>query len=126
MDADRLHKRELSFANSFRPSKQYLYFASCINILRRQRLEVPGWWKDSFLVGNKEIWASKGPYLRRSTIRLMGGLASASPQISPPGCHRRMMARIVNPIEKEKPDYSVWNTMPDSAFTRWRSYLPSS
>ncbi|KAJ8125438.1 hypothetical protein O1611_g8199 [Lasiodiplodia mahajangana] len=36
-----LHKRELSFANSFRPSKQYMYFAYCINIFRRQRLEVP-------------------------------------------------------------------------------------
>ncbi|KAI1131902.1 hypothetical protein F5Y10DRAFT_261609 [Nemania abortiva] len=71
--ASGLHERKLSFVNSFRPYRQYLYFASCLNILRRQRLQGPGWWKD-FSSNNKAIWATTGQYLRRSTIKLMAHL----------------------------------------------------
>ncbi|KAJ8129954.1 hypothetical protein O1611_g3679 [Lasiodiplodia mahajangana] len=67
----KLHNRKLSFVNSFRPSKQYLWFSYCVNILRRQRLEVAGWWKDSSLLNDKAIWATPGQYFRRSTIRSM-------------------------------------------------------
>ena len=50
-----LHGRKLTFRNDHRPALRYLYFAFAINILRRQRHEVPGWWRDrtAFGVGRK-------------------------------------------------------------------------
>ncbi|KAK4082813.1 uncharacterized protein Triagg1_1703 [Trichoderma aggressivum f. europaeum] len=64
-----LHGRSLKFRNDFRPSARYLYFAFCINILRRQRHKVPGWWRDVFLEGPGKVWATPGTYLRTSTLR---------------------------------------------------------
>jgi len=38
-----LHHQRLTFRSDFRPAKRYLYFAFAMNILRRQRQDVPGW-----------------------------------------------------------------------------------
>ncbi|KAI1170578.1 hypothetical protein F4777DRAFT_568696 [Nemania sp. FL0916] len=63
-----LHGRRLRFFNDFRPSTQYTYFTYCLNILRRQRLEVPGWWNDSRFLNSKALWAGSHQNLRRSTM----------------------------------------------------------
>ena len=63
-----LHGRTLEFQNDFRPSMRYLYVSFCVSILRRQRHEVPGWWKDRVSLAPQKVWASPGEYLRTSTI----------------------------------------------------------
>lgn len=65
-----LHGRVLKFQNDKRPALRYLYFAFAINILRRQRHEVPGWWKDRMDYGQgNTTWASPGAYLKSSMLR---------------------------------------------------------
>ncbi|PNP43707.1 hypothetical protein TGAMA5MH_04679 [Trichoderma gamsii] len=64
-----LHGRSLQFQNDFRPSSRYLYFAFCMSILRKQRHEVPGWWRDYLVDGPGKVWATPGTYLRTSTLR---------------------------------------------------------
>ncbi|KAK1252230.1 hypothetical protein MKX08_003417 [Trichoderma sp. CBMAI-0020] len=64
-----LHGRSLQFRNDFRPSSRYLYFAYCMSLLRRQRHEVPGWWRDFHADGVGKVWATPGTYLRTSTLR---------------------------------------------------------
>ncbi|EHK42591.1 hypothetical protein TRIATDRAFT_86533 [Trichoderma atroviride IMI 206040] len=64
-----LHGRSLQFRNNFRPSSRYLYFAFCMSILRRQRHEVPGWWRDRLVDGLGKVWATPGTYLRTLTLR---------------------------------------------------------
>lgn len=63
-----LHGRSLQFRTEFRPAARYLYFAYCMSILRWQRHDVPGWWKDH-LVGEAKFWATPGSYLRTSMLR---------------------------------------------------------
>jgi hypothetical protein len=65
-----MHGRRLSFRNNFRPSKSYLYFTTCMSILRRERHNVDGWGADrqsSLLPAFN--WASPGEYLRTSTLQ---------------------------------------------------------
>ncbi|UKZ84362.1 uncharacterized protein TrAFT101_000272 [Trichoderma asperellum] len=64
-----LHGRSLQFQNDFRPAARYLYFAFCMSILRRQRHDVPGWWRDYLIDGVGKVWATPGSYLRNSTLR---------------------------------------------------------
>ncbi|PON29033.1 hypothetical protein TGAM01_v202141 [Trichoderma gamsii] len=66
-----LHGRSLQFRNSFRPSCRYLYFAFCMSILRRQRHEVPGWWRSCVVDGPGEAWATLGIYFHTSTLRII-------------------------------------------------------
>lgn len=63
-----LHGRSLQFRNHFRPSSRYLYFTFCMSILRRQRHEVPGWWRDYLANDPGMAWATPGSYLRTSTL----------------------------------------------------------
>ena len=58
-----LHGRTLEFQNDFRPSMRSLYVSFRISILRRQRHEVPGWWKDRVSLAPQKVWASPGEYL---------------------------------------------------------------
>ncbi|PNP57041.1 hypothetical protein THARTR1_02883 [Trichoderma harzianum] len=64
-----LHGRSLQFRNDFRPSARYLYFAFCMSILRRQRHQAPGWWRDYLVDGPGKAWATPGTYLHTSTLR---------------------------------------------------------
>ncbi|KAK0758882.1 hypothetical protein N5P37_008368 [Trichoderma harzianum] len=66
-----LHGRSLQFRNDFRPSDRYLYFAFCMNILRRQRHEAPGWWRDYLVDGVGKAWAAPGTYLCTLTLRML-------------------------------------------------------
>jgi hypothetical protein len=40
-----------------------------MNILRRQRHNVPGWWRDYLANGPGNVWATPRSYLRTSTLR---------------------------------------------------------
>ncbi|KAI1180960.1 hypothetical protein F4777DRAFT_585338 [Nemania sp. FL0916] len=64
-----LHGRILKFQTPQRPSMRYLYFAFVINILRRQRFEVDGWWKDRLEYANTPFFASPGKWICQSTLR---------------------------------------------------------
>ncbi|KAL6806995.1 hypothetical protein GGI42DRAFT_366729 [Trichoderma sp. SZMC 28013] len=64
-----LHGRSLQFRNDFRPSSRYLYFAFCMSILRRQRHQAPGWWRDYLIDGPGKAWETPGTYLCTSTLR---------------------------------------------------------
>ena len=64
----KLDGKVLQFPNNFRPAKRYLYFAFVASLLRRQRHEVPGWWRNRFDSILQEVWATPGECLRRSTV----------------------------------------------------------
>ncbi|KAL1845114.1 hypothetical protein VTK73DRAFT_1096 [Phialemonium thermophilum] len=66
-----LHERRLTFRSDFRPRARYLYYAFCINMLRRQRHAVPGWNVDRMTYGLRDVWASPTKYLRTSTLQLL-------------------------------------------------------
>ncbi|KAI0440538.1 hypothetical protein F4803DRAFT_553017 [Xylaria telfairii] len=62
-----LHGRTLEFLTDHRPSIRYLYFAFVINILRRQRFEVDGWWRDRLEYA--DIIPAPGKWIRETTLR---------------------------------------------------------
>ncbi|CAH0016628.1 unnamed protein product [Clonostachys rhizophaga] len=68
-----LHNRPLKFKNDFRPAARYLYFAYCMDLLRRQRHEAPGWWKGKgrFNTETNSVWATPGDYMRTSALRML-------------------------------------------------------
>jgi hypothetical protein len=68
---EEINGKILSFRNDFRPAKRYLCFAFVTTLLRRQRHDVPGAWRNCREHGMQEIWASPGEYLRHSTLTIM-------------------------------------------------------
>jgi hypothetical protein len=70
-DLAAINGKILSFPNDFRPAKRYLYFAFVMTLLRRQRHDVPGWWRSCMEYGMQQIWATPGEYLRHSTLKVM-------------------------------------------------------
>jgi hypothetical protein len=64
-----LHGRRLKFLNSHRPARRYLHFAFAMAILRRQRHEAPGWWKDRLLFADTGCFATAGECIRETTLR---------------------------------------------------------
>ncbi|KAF2964520.1 hypothetical protein GQX73_g9067 [Xylaria multiplex] len=64
-----LHGRTLQFLTDYRPSMRYLYFAFVINILRRQRFEVDGWWKDRLEYTDILFFPNPGKWIRETTLR---------------------------------------------------------
>ncbi|KAK3362481.1 hypothetical protein B0T25DRAFT_524426, partial [Lasiosphaeria hispida] len=65
-----IHGKALMFQADFRPARRYLYFAHIVTILRRQRYESTGWWKD-MPPGIPEVWATPGEYLRKSALMVL-------------------------------------------------------
>lgn len=59
----------LKFRNARRPGRRYLYFCFAMNILRRQRYAVPGWWQDRIKDVDTTFFASAGKWVRRTTLR---------------------------------------------------------
>ncbi|OTA62894.1 hypothetical protein K449DRAFT_444391 [Hypoxylon sp. EC38] len=69
-----LHGRDLQFPDGVDAPLQmsYFYFNFCINIIRRQRYEPKGWWKNIFKECNKENWAPcMTNYIRASTLKYL-------------------------------------------------------
>ncbi|KAI1814996.1 hypothetical protein GGS20DRAFT_584928 [Poronia punctata] len=65
----KLHQRCLKFLNDHRPAMRYLYFCYAINLLRRQRFEVRGWWKDHLQCSGTSFFATPGQWVRETTLR---------------------------------------------------------
>lgn len=68
-----LHGRQLSFLNSFRPAEKYMHFSFLLNILRRQRHQVPGWWEDQFQIDDGWVWKTPSTF-KVSTLRYVAKL----------------------------------------------------
>ncbi|KAI1822705.1 hypothetical protein F4861DRAFT_378447 [Xylaria intraflava] len=64
-----LHGRILKFLSDHRPEKRYLYFCFAMNILRRQKFEVNGWWRDRIEYAHTPFFATPGTWIRKSTLR---------------------------------------------------------
>ncbi|KAI1818600.1 hypothetical protein GGS20DRAFT_527804 [Poronia punctata] len=64
-----LHGRTLEFLTDHRPSMRYLYFAFVTNILRRQRFEVDGWWKDRLEHASVPFFPTPGKWVRETMLR---------------------------------------------------------
>ncbi|KAF7506279.1 hypothetical protein GJ744_012087 [Endocarpon pusillum] len=69
---------ELVFKNDNRPAARYLYFHFVITLLRNKRDRQPGWEKYYTELRTVEIFATPGPYIRKSMLsalaRNIGGL----------------------------------------------------
>ncbi|KAI0856082.1 hypothetical protein F4860DRAFT_507013 [Xylaria cubensis] len=64
-----LHGRILKFLNDCRPAVRYLYFCFAMNLLRRQRFEVDGWWKDRIAHADTPFFPAPGKWVRESILR---------------------------------------------------------
>lgn len=64
-----LHGRTLEFLTDHRPSMRYLYFAFVICILRRQRFEVDGWWKDRLKYADIPFFPTPRKWIRETMLR---------------------------------------------------------
>lgn len=67
-----LEKQPLQFLTNARPDRRFLYFHCILSLFRRRRSLVPGWERDQTKLFTTEVWATPGPWLRRS---LIGALA---------------------------------------------------
>ncbi|KAI0184162.1 hypothetical protein EV127DRAFT_305125, partial [Xylaria flabelliformis] len=64
-----LHGRILKFLNDCRPAVRYLYFCFAMNLLRRQKFEVDGWWKDRIAHADTPFLPAPGKWVRESILR---------------------------------------------------------
>lgn len=62
---------ELQFLNDKRPARRYLYYYYVTTILRYVRFEKDGWAEKRLTVPNGNLWATPGPYLRRSMLKVL-------------------------------------------------------
>ncbi|KAK7431532.1 hypothetical protein QQZ08_002023 [Neonectria magnoliae] len=67
----RMNGKILTFRNSFRPYKRYLYFHYVTTLLRRQRYKVPKWWKSIAQDTHSTMWTTPGEYIRRSSLLVL-------------------------------------------------------
>lgn len=66
-----LDNAELQFLNDKRPARRYLYYHYITTILRYVRFEKHGWAEKRLTVANGILWATPGPYLRRSMLKVL-------------------------------------------------------
>ncbi|KAI1273540.1 hypothetical protein F5Y07DRAFT_411255 [Xylaria sp. FL0933] len=64
-----LNGQVLEFQTEHRPSMRYLYFSFAVNILRRQRYAVDGWWKDRIHCTEVPFFATPGKWVKETTLR---------------------------------------------------------
>ncbi|KAI0454184.1 hypothetical protein F5B21DRAFT_514935 [Xylaria acuta] len=64
-----LHGRTLKFLNDHRPAMRYLYFCFAMNLLRRQKFQVDGWWKDRIGFADTPFFPTPGKWVRETTLR---------------------------------------------------------
>ena len=65
-------ERPLVWKNDERPGARYLYYHFVATILRYQKYEKPGWAETRLQLPTGRIWATPGPYLKRSTLKKLG------------------------------------------------------
>ncbi len=66
-----LDNTELEFQNDKRPARRYLYYHYITTILRHARYEKHGWAERRLTVPHGTIWATPGPYLRKSMLKVL-------------------------------------------------------
>ncbi|MCJ1368314.1 hypothetical protein MMC16_007456 [Acarospora aff. strigata] len=66
-----LDNAELQFLNDKRPARRYLYYHYITTILRYVHFEKHGWAEKRLTVPNGTLWATPGPYLRRSMLKVL-------------------------------------------------------
>ncbi|KAI1824152.1 hypothetical protein F4861DRAFT_548933 [Xylaria intraflava] len=65
-----LDGRRLEFRNDHRPAMRYLYFNFAINVLRRQRYDADGWWRDRIYHADKiPYFATPGKWVQETTLQ---------------------------------------------------------
>jgi hypothetical protein len=62
---------ELEFKNENRPAHHFLYYHFVSTLLRYVRYEKPGWAEKRVNLPTGKIWATPGPYLRRSMLKAL-------------------------------------------------------
>ncbi|KAI1148732.1 hypothetical protein F4825DRAFT_454143 [Nemania diffusa] len=65
----KLHGRTLQFQNEYRRAMRYLYFNFAMNILRRQRYAVDGWWRDRIQYAGIPFFPTPGEWIKETTLR---------------------------------------------------------
>lgn len=64
-----LDGRLLEWKNDNRPARRFLYHHFVTTLLRYVRYEKPGWAEKRLMLPTGKLWATQGPYLRRSTLK---------------------------------------------------------
>ena len=65
-------ERNLVFKNQERPAARYLYYHFVSTLLRYQKYEKTDWAEKFLNTRTGSIWATPGPYLKRSVVRKLG------------------------------------------------------
>ncbi len=66
-----LDGKRLQFRTAARPGRRYLYLNTLLTLFRRKRFCVNGWEEDMHKMRFERVWASPGPWLRRSIIKAL-------------------------------------------------------
>lgn len=69
-----LDGRTLEWKNDNRPARRFLYYHFVTTLLRYVRYEKPGWAEKRLTLPTGKLWATQGPYLRRSTLKHLASL----------------------------------------------------
>ncbi|KAI9774728.1 MAG: hypothetical protein M1839_001648 [Geoglossum umbratile] len=65
---------ELEFKNENRPAHRFLYYHFVSTLLRYVRYEKPGWAEKRVNLPTGKIWATPGPYLRKSMLQALASV----------------------------------------------------
>jgi HNH endonuclease len=65
---------ELEFKNNNCPAHRFLYYHFVSTLLRYVRYEKPGWAEKRVNLPTGKIWATPGPYLRRSMLKVLANV----------------------------------------------------
>ncbi|KAI9761976.1 MAG: hypothetical protein M1840_001505 [Geoglossum simile] len=65
---------ELEFKNENRPAHRFLFYHFVSTLLRYVRYEKPGWAEKRVNLPTGKIWATPGPYLRKSMLRVLANV----------------------------------------------------
>ncbi|KAH0562615.1 hypothetical protein GP486_002707 [Trichoglossum hirsutum] len=65
---------ELEFKNDNRPAHRFLYYHFVSTLLRYVRYEKPGWAEKRVSLPTGKVWATPGPYLRKSMLKTLANV----------------------------------------------------
>jgi hypothetical protein len=65
---------ELEFKNDNRPAHRFLYYHFVSTLLRYIRYEKPDWAEEGVNLPTGKIWATPGPYLRKSMLKALANV----------------------------------------------------
>ena len=65
---------ELESKNNNRPAHRFLYYHFASTLLRYMRYGKPGWAEKRVILPTGKIWATPGPYLRKSMLKAIANV----------------------------------------------------